>query len=494
MAIYLLTLQVNPKVAFFMPHTRAWELFLGGTVPFIPETTSRLLSYIKRLLPWLGLALIGAAILRSGPEGALSGYNVIASVFGAYLFIFGAQTKSILGSVLASRPFTFIGKTSYSLYLFHFPMIVFWRYCAGETVVPARYYVLFIAGGIVLSALSWRYIEQPCRRTPLSSKKIFSAFIAGELAMACLCGAIVATQGAAQRIPASVRAMRSLQVMWDWPCAENHMINGIYFCGAGAPWSTAKAHAVIWGDSNAAHFMPFLDAMGKEENVSISLFGTCSPIVGSDNIKLLVEGSPKFIEQCDQLAGYAFKAVKDKDISLVILSAAWASGTVALYKNTGNSFSEASGLPLLKEGLDHLLPQIEQEGRTIVIMSEVPKWPEDPIPCVVTLEAPLLRSASFRDTCRDKVQRLDRAFFETYQKRTDDVLRSFNGKDGIIVWSPTDHLCNDQSCATMINGEFIYRDPGHLRRNLTEQTTIQLSHLLQFDKLLALAKRPGIAQ
>jgi hypothetical protein len=300
-------------------------------------------------------------------------------------------------------------------------------------------------------------------------------------------------RGAARRIPDSVQGMRSRDVMNYWSCPYYQTIGRSNLCTGGAAWDTAKAHAVIWGESTAAYFLPLLDVAGKEQNVSISLIGACSPIVGNGNMRLVVGGFPTYMDQCDKLSKDAMDVVtENRDISLVILAAAWASGTVAMYKNEGDVLGETNGLSLLKAGLDHLLPQVFADGRTVVIMSEIPKWFADPIPCAVALQTHFLRSASFREKCRDKVRSLDKAFFEQYQRRADDVLRSFNGKDAIVVWSPVDYLCKDQSCTTMINGEFIYKDEGHLRRNLREQTKVELSDLLHFGNLLELAKRSGI--
>jgi peptidoglycan/LPS O-acetylase OafA/YrhL len=68
LAAFNLTEIANPEAAFYMPYTRAWELGLGGIIPFLPQTTSRLWSFLKPLLPWIGLGLIGAAILLFAAE------------------------------------------------------------------------------------------------------------------------------------------------------------------------------------------------------------------------------------------------------------------------------------------------------------------------------------------------------------------------------------------------------------------------------------------
>ena len=487
LAAYLLTIFTSSKIAFYMPHTRAWEFVVGGAIPFIPAVTSERFRYAIKLLPWLGIALIGGAALQFR-EVEIS---VLGAVIGAYLILYAARPQSLIYDILSWRPLVFIGKISYSLYLYHFPIIVFWRHYAGTWTVPIAYFPVFIICAVVMSWLSWKYVEQPCRRAKWTWKVVFPIFFAGGLATGFLCLAVLISQGAATRIPTVIQAMRSRDVMWDWPCPRYRTIGLSSWCTGGAVWESAAAHAVIWGDSNAAHFMPLLDVAGQQQNVSISFAGSCPPIVATGYAMLA--GLTASMRQCDELHNLAIDAVKSKEISMVILAAAWAGMTPALYKTAGDQLSEENGLLVFRQALDKLLLQLSAEGRIVAIISQIPRWPTDPIPCVIAVQTHLLRSASFRQGCRDNVNRLDKAYFKQFQRRTDDMFRSFNGKFGVVIWFPVDDLCTEQSCATTLDGEFIYRDEGHLRRNLKEKTNNDLTDLLHFGQLMGLAKN-GVAR
>ena len=125
----------------------------------------------------------------------------------------------------------------------------------------------------------------------------------------------------------------------------------------------------------------------------------------------------------------------------------------------------------------------------MVILGEMPKWAEDPVPCVVALETSLLRSASFRNTCRDKLIGFDKTYFRYYEEPADDLLRALAGTDGAVVWSPVNDMCTDTSCQAFVDGDFIYSNHDHLRRNLLEQTNRDLANMLHFGELMMLAKR-----
>jgi peptidoglycan/LPS O-acetylase OafA/YrhL len=127
-----------------MPYTRAWELALGGVIAFLPEIANKRFSNFRKLLPWIGIILIGAAVFQFRSPVDFTGNKVVASVLGAFLLIYAIQPTSLLYRILASRPLVFVGKISYSIYLFHLPMIVLWKHYAGTSIIPHGYGLLFI--------------------------------------------------------------------------------------------------------------------------------------------------------------------------------------------------------------------------------------------------------------------------------------------------------------------------------------------------------------
>jgi peptidoglycan/LPS O-acetylase OafA/YrhL len=469
------------KYAFYLPYARAWELGLGAIIAFLPEITDRRFALCRKILPWLGLALIGAAISRFGFTVDVTGDKIVVSTIGACFIIFAIEPKTSIHRILSSTPLVFVGKISYSLYLWHFPAIVFWRYYSGGQTIPPAYFVPFIVGVTAIAWLSWRCVEEPCRRAALDWRRVFPAFAGVALTVGCACWAVVATHGALARLPEAVQPLRSRDAMWQWPCPSRHLVGDLNLCTGGAPWDSAAAHAVIWGDSNAGHFMPLLDVAGRQQNVSISVTDIgCSSIVATGYAEL----SPaSYLRYCDARQKATLAALRSDEVTLVILSSAWHLGAINL-DNLG-----VDGISVTKTALARLLPQISAKGRAVVITSEIPDWSEDPIPCVFALQTNLLRSRSFRDTCRNRFNRFDKSYFRETQKAIDDMIHSFNDRNGVVVWPTVDSLCTERSCTTTVNNEFIYWDDEHLRRNLNERTKLGLAAMLRFADLMELAKR-----
>src|ERR1700733_7688239 len=280
LATYLLMSIWDPKVAFYMPYTRAWELGLGSIIAFLPELRSERPLHVRKLLPWLGVALIAVAVCQFPAGVKFIGVKVVAATVGSALIIYAIEPKSVIYQLLSSKPFVFVGEISYSLYLYHFPMIVLWKHYSGARTIPLGYQPFFIVSVVVVAWLSWGFIEQPCRRAKWNWKLVLPAFVVSEIAVGCAGALVVATDGVTSRLPDSVQPIRSFAVMWDWSCPEWHALGSYLSCTGGAPWDSAAGHAVIWGDSNAAHFMPMLDVAARQQNVSISLLGNCAAIIG----------------------------------------------------------------------------------------------------------------------------------------------------------------------------------------------------------------------
>jgi peptidoglycan/LPS O-acetylase OafA/YrhL len=489
-AVYVLTRQVDPKLAFYMFYTRGWEFALGGAIGYLPATADSRFYRLKTVLPWFGLFLIVASVWQFRSAIDFTGDKTVASVIGACLIICAIQPKSFCCRMLASQPFVFFGKISYSLYLVHLPIIVFWKYYTGtQGITPASYPILIFAA-VAASWLSWRYVEQPCRRARWSWRLVFSTFLISDLAVASLCAGVIVTNGAATRIPSYDLAMGSLEAMWEWQCPSFRTIAGVDRCTGGAPWDTAVGHVVIWGDSNAAHFMPLFDVAARAQDVSITLIDGCAPIIGIGFANITIPGRPAYTRQCDEMRQPIIDAIVNNNINLVILSAAWAADTPLLFRAAGDPIGESPGLIVMKDAFDRLLPKITKDGKKIVVITQIPNWATDPIPCVIAKQTSLLREASFRAGCH--IDQLDKIYYDTYQRKTDELIRSFDGKNGVVVWPSAQNLCSEHSCISMVDGEFIYRDSGHLRRNLKEQTDIDLAELLHFPALVALANKADL--
>ena len=160
LALCLVLTPRMPSVSFFLLPTRVWELGVGaliaaGGAPRIGSARGR------GLLALLGVALIAYGVIGLSEADPFPGWRALYPVLGAGLIIaYGAGTG--VGGVLSRGPLVYVGKISYSLYLWHWPVIVFYRMVQGPALAPAEI-ALVIGLSWLLADLSWRFVERPFR-------------------------------------------------------------------------------------------------------------------------------------------------------------------------------------------------------------------------------------------------------------------------------------------------------------------------------------------
>jgi hypothetical protein len=185
-----------------------------------------------------------------------------------------------------------------------------------------------------------------------------------------------------------------------------------------------------------------------------------------------------------------------EDIRLVILASAWTGLTPVLQAKDGDARTPQAGLALLEQGLEETLRDIDATGIRVVLFTSPPTFRmADPVSCV------LANVALVRRRCDVDLGGVLRRHFVALEKPTHDALGMIARlHQNAIVYQPANFLCNDERCVTEIDGEFIYRDGAHLRRNLTESTTSKLADLMHLRDMLrpsvpsvAANRRPAIS-
>jgi hypothetical protein len=181
-----ITTYSNPLQAYFVTPARIWELSLGGIIVFLPKIKH---NDLKLLLPWFGLILIAYPILRWG-DAAFPGWHALVPTIGTALVIWaGGNTgsKFSFASVSRFKPAQFFGNISYSLYLWHWPLIVLAPYVVGVNLNGRILKIIIFFASILLAWLSYRFVETPFRGVGKKSgsfyKRVVSVWIAGVICM-----------------------------------------------------------------------------------------------------------------------------------------------------------------------------------------------------------------------------------------------------------------------------------------------------------------------
>jgi peptidoglycan/LPS O-acetylase OafA/YrhL len=175
--------------AYYSPFTRAWELAIGGLVAVGARYSRRLPRVAAASLTWLGLGAVVAPSFLLSASAALPGWLAAIPVLGTAFIIAGGTTSGGSGAVSLLRlpPFQYVGRWSYSLYLWQWPILIIYAEHWGPSTLADRYFLTGLA--LVLAALSYYTFENPLRQLSFISnpraKTVASLGLGGLLI--CLC-------------------------------------------------------------------------------------------------------------------------------------------------------------------------------------------------------------------------------------------------------------------------------------------------------------------
>jgi peptidoglycan/LPS O-acetylase OafA/YrhL len=463
----------DPKAAFFTAIPRAWELALGALLVFLPPLTCA----IGEIATALGLAVIGAGFVVVS-DASFPGIAALYPCAGAALVIWPRRQETRSSSWLGRlRP---IGLISYSLYLWHWPVWVLFRIYIDNGTPRIREALALAVVSILLATLSYRFVEQPFRKRRWQPAQSVQAGLFACGVIFCVSMYIDSKEGMPERIPPLFAAMQSPDVMWEWPCDRQKVISDLEgtWCVFGAPWNEAKTKGVLWGDSHAMHFAPIIASLARRNGAAMMLYEQCAPPIDSRRFIQHVPNNPLHRQYCEANHANIIAALKAHDeIKLVVLAAWWISLPAIIYTNIDTLSNVEIGSKLLEDALNQVLDDIAKPDRRVVIITSVPQWSHDPLPCE------LLNAGVLRRPCASDQAAVPRAEFDAQLSTVSIIKRVASKHPGTIVIDAGEQMCRGERCVAELNGEPLYRDTSHIRRNLTEKTKEDFATLIRLDRI-----------
>ncbi|MCU0484381.1 MAG: acyltransferase [Chloroflexi bacterium] len=163
LAACVIVTDVAPGWAFYSLPTRAWQLAAGGLLAIGAGALARLPGPPMAALGWMGLAAVLAAPAMLDASVAYPGVAALLPTLGAAALIAAGERRHGPAGLLSLAPVRFLGRISYSLYLWHWPILVLPAIAAGTSLEPGTRLGLVLLS-VLVATLSWAFVEEPFRR------------------------------------------------------------------------------------------------------------------------------------------------------------------------------------------------------------------------------------------------------------------------------------------------------------------------------------------
>jgi peptidoglycan/LPS O-acetylase OafA/YrhL len=464
--------------AYYLLPARVFELMLGGLLAVYGKGLRRPPEALLSWLSLFGLGLILWCAMTLTRQSIFPGFNAFWVCLGTALVIYagGASERVASYRLLSLRPVVFIGLISYSLYLWHWPLVAMANYLNIRLGGFAGLLIIFAS--VLLAWLTWALVEQPVRRqVRWSFAPAFVVFFLLPLALSAGYHQYLRkTDGWPQRLVEPLQTV-ALAYLNDEPgqlyptCHDKATeIDTSPRCYIGADVSAAPGSLpdfLLLGDSHANSAAGVFDELGKVAGLrGLMVTSGSSPfLLDTDRYRIDASGYNEHREKFRKRIDSTRDWIQHADYrGPVVLGAAWHRYLAERRINFKPGFEEA---------LAHTVQWLANRGHPIIIYLAIQDIPDNPdVRCVgldaldlagrwdELFSAGLLRQG---DTCQALQSVYPEALYAQSRAFARGELERITSATGNVrIIDPMDFLCVQGQCRTELEGRYIYHDVTHL--------------------------------
>lgn len=462
LALYGLTHEASWLTGFYSSLTRAWE-FAAGSLMYALFGRYQLRTWHSLLMGCVGLTGLVASLFLIDSHTPFPGsWTVLPVACTALLLVSGLNQASAITRVLSARPMILIGDWSYSIYLWHWPFIVFanqlWPQSAWARPVAALV-------SVVPAVAAYYWIEEPIRQTKdLRLWRICKLVTVTMLPAGCLAGFL--WLGAAngfwlpqirdyQAIVLPYHAARMRDCFGDLPLSADLERKCVWNANAPGP------RVYLVGDSNSEHLSEAVIGAGEALKSSVMIAGASAcPLL--DGYFRSVNQSAIWNDNCRAYSIGTLEYLKSVKPGIVVIASIdsyYAPASVGAYALGVDQNSIVSGyrekLGVLASVLARTVKTLESAGHKVVLVQTTPNWIGqdrwDPFRC--SMLQILVSNCNYSMPVSRVLER---------QGEVRNILEQITANSGATLIDPWHVLCRSGRCSTVVDGLVAYRDASHI--------------------------------
>lgn len=480
---------IDQSQAYYNPLCRAWE-FSAGALLAVAGTHFRVKApkLVLQIVGWLALGVLCSFAAVLNVSALFPGYAALIPVGASAILI----ATSAVGSgpvVLKTRPFTWLAAASFAFYLWHWPILIFYRYFYGDGPVPLLPGLGIVVAAWALAVPTTNYIEKPFRNSKRMNRSIIATVVGCALMLTPVLGSLLVwraeardyqaeqavqvqqwqqqqqqqqqqqtapPEASATPAPTPTGLVPPLSVVrddlpegYDNGCHQKQWRKTAKVCRYGD--ETAERKVALVGGSHSLQWLPALDLLGEQLHFKVISYTRSACDYGADESR--VANDTKY---CLAWQENVYQALLEAQPELVVL--------IGTHGPNGNDGVDTEIIP---ESYVASWQRLTDAGMRVMAIRDNPWWPTDPLTCVAIHE-------SDPSAC----------YLEKSSIFTPGL--TYTGNDMVTFVDWADLYCPGDTCPAVESNIIMYRDRHHLTPTwiLTHLDTFKAA-LLQSDPSLA---------
>lgn len=448
---------------FYLLPVRVYELLLGALAALLISNRKEGRRTEKATgLSEIGLIFITIAMFCFDNTMAFPSYFALLPVIGSVFIFVDPAITSPAKRLLASRPLVFCGLISYSLYLWHWPIVVAvkWLELGVDTYVGP---LLTIVLTFLLSVFSYNFIETPFRNKKRYPRKfIYHSTMSLMLIIGGMTSALIYTGNSAIVDPdGEIEKLYEEAVREEFnrgKCTNKMREDLVYsscFLGEKNP---QNANILIWGDSHGSAMIPAFVKAVDHFNIEYVNNTGCPPILSVDR-----EGS---VHKCSQLNRLVFDYIRTSRFDSIIFIGAfnnYLNWKILIDSQDSAKIDEPDEFAqYLNKTLEELSPFVGQ----FIFLPQIPRFPYS-VPEQVTRDKILNRELDFYSISQDK-----------YEAQSRDIRSILQQHEDISVIDLTTSFCDGVRCNANNKSYLYYKDSHHISNRKAEEIATRIAEQL----------------